>query len=300
VTSRFQYSVIRYVPNVVRDEAVNVGVLVRSVAYSTFAFKFLPRSSVVRRLWPSADQRLVSHLERGLRLTLKGTQGSLLEPERGLLARFGSPGAPDFISRARDEFNGNLQLTELRGFRSDSLETALKWIYSTYVEEPAGLARPVNYQAMAPLRTRERLWNAFEKRELIRPHGGAQKSMRLSGKHAPWTFDLGYQNGTLNLVNSLALNAPTAETNLGRALVYRGMIEDVRERRGAHGIAVASFPSKDRAATGADSAEALLKDANIEVIDALNLSRFVMRVQAELEAHASARPRVRPVTKRSA
>src|SRR5436309_11187407 len=57
----FQYSVVRYVPNLVRDEGVNVGLLVRAVAGKEFDFKFLPRTATVRKLWPHADERIVEN-----------------------------------------------------------------------------------------------------------------------------------------------------------------------------------------------------------------------------------------------
>jgi hypothetical protein len=71
---------------------------------------------------------------------------------------------------------------------------------------------------------RIRLWEAFERRALITPKR-VKRQVVLKGKHAPWTFDLGYRNGKYNLINSLALNSSVSETNLGRALVLKGMIE---------------------------------------------------------------------------
>ena len=53
---RFQYAVLRYVPNVIRDEAVNVGVVVRDLEREEFEYRFLPRSATVRKLAPQADK----------------------------------------------------------------------------------------------------------------------------------------------------------------------------------------------------------------------------------------------------
>lgn len=279
MNARYQYSVVRYVPNVIRDEAVNVGVLVRSVADAQFEWRFLPRSSVVRKLWPTADQNLVHHLDRQLKAAANA-QGSFFG-EVELVKRFGDPGAAGFVERASSEFNGNLQFTELRGLLSESLDDALHWTYRTYVEEPEATARPINFQAMAPLRIRTRLWTAFERRDLIKPRS-VSKSVRIDGRHAPWTFDLSYRNGSLNMVSSLALSGPSLETNLGRALVFKGMVEDVVSvKHDARGVAIASLDD----GPGATQAVKLLNDSKIEVVDIRQLGAFVDRVEDELASH---------------
>jgi hypothetical protein len=271
--SVYQFSIVRYVPSIVRDEAVNVGVLVRARDGSEFDFKFLPRTATVRKLWPDADTQVVTQFERQLRKAAKGEI---------VLQRIGNPSSDGFFSRAREEFTGNLQLTEPRSYLADSLIEVVQHTYKIYIAEPKGGARPINYQALAPITTRQRLWAAFEKRGLVH-RGGVEEKKVLAGKHAPWTFDLAYKNGKLNLINSLALDAPTSETTLGRALVLKGMLEDVRESENTdiHGVAVASLPKTgDR--TAAKRAERLLTDADIDVFDSTALPELVEKVAAEL------------------
>src|SRR6266511_4000243 len=133
---RFQYAVIRYVPNVVRDEAVNVGVLVRDAERGDFAYRFLPRSVTVRRLWPDADRQLVTNFEKQLK-QLKGSQQLKLTDRATGLPGVGHPLDRDFFARAREEFNGNLQLSMKRGIIAESLEEARTRAYGTYVAETA-------------------------------------------------------------------------------------------------------------------------------------------------------------------
>jgi hypothetical protein len=279
---RFQYAVVRYVPNVVRGEAINVGVLIRSVQDKSFDFRFLPRSALVRRLWPSADQRLVLNFQRTLSGLRDEKQLALVDAQTDLFERIGLPSDEEFFTKARSEFNGNLQFDEERGLTADDLETALEWSYSTFVAEPQSGPRPINYQVLAPHRARERLWRAFEKRSLVKP-GLVQQSVVLRGRHAPWTVDLAYRNGTIQVINSLALNAPTVETNLGRALVYKGMLEDVAaaQKKTVHGHAVIEVRNRSEV-PGVDQAEKLLRDANVEVVPGAELDSFVDRVEAEL------------------
>jgi len=275
-----QYAVVRYVPNPVRDEAVNVGVIVRGHDGSDFAFRFLPRGSALRKLWPSADQQIVRLFEQ----QLKSAQGqpTLFDGSRVLLDRFGDPRTPEFFEMARLEFVGNLQITPLRAVQAPDLAGALHWAWDTFVKEPEQDSRPINYQQMAPAEMRQRLWRAFERREATR--SGVKKQQRIDGMHAPWTFDLAYRNGKLNVINSLALDHAAAETNLGRALVYRGMVDDVRAKLGSLGATAVIRATRRTgpAPLGSDQAVSLLRDDDIEVVPVQELADLVARVETEL------------------
>jgi hypothetical protein len=224
----------------------------------------------------------VRHLERELGKT-RQTQLSL--DEAPALGRAGAPTSPDFFAKARHEFTGNLQMTLERGIAASNLEEALAWAYSTFVAEPAIAARPINYQALAPLQTRERLWRAFERKHLI---GGRRVRKRavFQWQHAPWTFDLAYMNGALHLINSLALNAGP-EANLGRALVFKGMLEEVGSNAADHvrGIAVVQWPKPEqREENAAPKAVAILEDAGIETYEIARVDELADRVGEELSA----------------
>src|SRR5690348_3788208 len=114
----FEYVVVKYVPNVTRDESVNVGVLVRDPTAGEFSFKFLPRGAVVRKLWPTADMNIVRHLEKQLGRT-QPSQLSLSPPSLG---RTGSPQEATFFASAREEFTGNLQFTQERGVAAGDIQ----------------------------------------------------------------------------------------------------------------------------------------------------------------------------------
>ena len=269
----FQYSIVRYVPDVIRDEAVNVGVIVRAADGGRTEFKFVPRSATVRKLWPGADQALVRTFER--QLTMCAQKG---EP----LGRAGRIVDAEFFDKAREEFNGNLQLSPARAAMGDGIEQVLKRVYQTSVAEPGGGPRPINYQMIAPSRLRERLWNAFQKHNLLRP-GLVKKELVIKGKHAPWTFDLGYENGALHVVSSLALNAPTPEANLGRALVFKGMLDEVRAtQKGVRGIAVVEGLGSASAPKGSREAGEILADAKIEAYPFGRINDLIGRVQRDL------------------
>jgi hypothetical protein len=272
----FQYSIVRYVPDVVRDEAVNVGVLVRSAEGNRFEFKFLPRSATVRKLWPEADSALVRNFQKQLTSCAKNN-----EP----LGNVGHIADPDFFDRARSEFIGNLQLTQPRASRAENIEETLKHVYQTAVAEPEAGFRPINYAVIAPSRTRERLWTAFQRHDLLHARQ-VRKEITIKGKHAQWTFDLGYQNGALNVINSLALNATTAQANLSRALVLKGMIDDVRAQHAGpvKGTAVVEGVEKGPLPKGSREAQQILSDGKLAIVRISQLEELVLKVAHELSS----------------
>lgn len=273
-SSRFKFVVFRYVPNIVRDEAVNIGVFVREVSGDEYDFKFLPRSATVRKLWPDADTNLVKNFERQLKHSKRSGDD---------LPGIGNPKDEGFLENARSAFYGNLQMTRTRGILGEDIESALASIYDSYVAPKGQQYRPINYQAIAPHRLKSKVWAAFERKDLIRPDRVQQKII-LEGRHAPWTFDLGYRNGGLKLINSVALNARTAETNLGRALVFKGMMGEVRDRQKGpvYGTAVVELPKKRPGDAAAYQAVQILDDSDVDVVEASNLGELVDAVAEDL------------------
>jgi hypothetical protein len=174
-------------------------------------------------------------------------------------------------------------MTPERAVTADDLAAALDWAYTTFVAEPKAAARPINYQALAPAQTRERLWRTFEKRDLFGPRR-VQRLPVLQGRHSPWTFDLSYKNGALHLINSLALNA-APEANLGRALIFRGMLEEIQEKHSpdVRGIALIQPPKPElREDAATPRALAILEDANIDTYEIDRINELADRVERDL------------------
>jgi len=274
MSNLFQYTVVRYVPDIIRDEAVNVGVLIKSVEGHRFECRFLPRSATVRKLSPKADSALVKNFQQQLTVCAKNN-----EP----LGNIGRVIEVDFFDKARAEFNGNLQLTMPRAAVGSNIDEVLKHVYQTSVAEPDIGVRAINYINIAPFRTRERLWSAFQKRDLLHAKR-VKKEMSVRGKHAQWTFDLGYENGALNVINSLALNATTPEANLGRALVMKGMIDDVRaiHKGTLKGIAVVEGAGNGAPPKGSHEAQKILTDGRLTVVPFSKLNELIDKVEHDL------------------
>jgi hypothetical protein len=115
----YQYVIVQCVPDVVRDERVNVGLIARDPKTNDFSFCFLDRSEPLHALGadPAAASQVIRRLEDRL---------AEAKQERSDLGWMGYPGAPAFLERARAEFNGFLQLSEVRTMRGKDLDGFLE------------------------------------------------------------------------------------------------------------------------------------------------------------------------------
>lgn len=272
----FQYSVIRHVNDVVRDEAVNVGVIIKSADGKQAAIKLLPPTLVRRHSVTPPTPELLAELEAAVQHSI--ATGSPL-------GSIGSIADPDFLKRATSEFVGNIQIGQMHGTFAPSLEEAVKRAYARYVEPPGRGAKPAVAVTLAPSRLRQRMFAAFQKDKLIR-RGLVTRHFSVPGTHANWSFDLGYRNGRLSLINSLSLSAVESQTNLSRALVLKGMVEEVRAvtRDDVNAVALVAPPPATRSHAFPE-ANQILSDAGVTIVPLSDLDRLVSRARQDLTGH---------------
>ena len=115
-----EFSLLRYVPNPVRCEFVNIGVMVQlpvsSGARRMTALKLTDDWRRVRRLDPEADTEMLESLEAALRRQCAGdSEGNL-------------------IHLIEDSFSNCVQMSESRGYLAESVEAGIEELMRLYVE----------------------------------------------------------------------------------------------------------------------------------------------------------------------
>lgn len=118
-----QYVVARFVPDEVRDEPINIGVILQSSSDKTSAFRFL------------------SHFDR-ISMFLSGEKVSMLEAVvRGLKKELqGKALKKSFLESLSENYRHSLQFTEVRGVLSSDPKLEVDRLFNTFVsvEAPAG------------------------------------------------------------------------------------------------------------------------------------------------------------------
>jgi hypothetical protein len=191
----FRYRILRYTPNLIRDEWVNIGVLLEEVRAGEGAAA--PRRSVrvieepseiarVRRLHPNADEELLRALSAELD------------------ARFGAP-APEvstYLEELDQTLSNLLQLSPAKGLLALDFDVELDRLYHDHITPPSRVKGSVIESTRAWIKAR---LNDVFKRRRVPP---LERNIRVDKyTHTGDTFklDYGYKNGVRGFLHSVAL-----------------------------------------------------------------------------------------------
>jgi len=200
-SNAFAYHVIRYTPNLIRDEWVNIGVVIHDPAAGKFRVRLIEEEAEyarVRRLHPAANETLL----RGVGPML---EDSLREHGGNLAA---------WIAKLDRTLSNAVQFSPQTGLLADDLDAEIDRLYSSHV---------------AALRPRAAVAGAAESRSGIR--AGANQVFRIAGlwpklersvrvgKYTysgdPLRLDYSYRrNGTQGFIHSLALTRDPAQAKV--------------------------------------------------------------------------------------
>ena len=286
------YAVIRYMPSILREEFVNVGVILVCPAAAFQGVLALPSFSKEQRRLGALEnvdghflQHAVSKLSDAAKnRTFHELVGRNAAPE-GLLTASG-------LSYLQQSYHNNIQLTKTRTALTENPQETLEQLFRMFVAEP---------EAETPRRTvtrekmRAEITKVFNRYELFSkyPTRVMEKAQPVSGTTK---VDIYYQNGVAHFYQIIPFVDP------GRAAAaassYRMLAADVRSYEEEPAFADAQFSvfgyygaPQDQAREISD-VQARLEDDDIKLLDyrrdALNVAE---RIRHELdELHGAALP----------
>ncbi len=186
------YHVIRYMPNLIRDEWVNIGVLLFDPESGRVLRRIVEEPAElarVRRLHPAADENLL----RGLAEELD--------------AQIAAPGKTPLeqIVRIRETLSNSVQLGPQKGLLTEDLEAELDRLYRDQVEPPRYRRDLEDLSTRNAIRTRANqvfrsagIWPKMERRVRVEQYTFQGDPMRLDYYYR--------RNGTSGYIQALALN----------------------------------------------------------------------------------------------
>lgn len=206
------YHVIRYIPNLVRDEWVNVGVVVYDEAERRYRVRVIDEElefARIRRLHPGADEGLI----RGLYSLFDSTLAAHRE------------GLAEWVAKLDSVLSNAVQFSKQTGLLAEDLDAELERLYHNHVEPPrarhaagemASTRGGIRSQANQVFRT-VGLW------------GKLNRSVRVDDytyPGDPFRLDYSYRrNGTRGFVQSLALSRDPSQA---KVLAYTA--DSIREK----------------------------------------------------------------------
>ena len=272
-----EFYLLRYVPNIVRGEFVNIGVLLYDPAEGRLLPpRLLENHRRVRRLHPWADLDVLTALEKQIETEAAAQSDHLAA----------------YLERLQ-QFSNALEFTEGKAVLTTDPEAELDRLYETYVVEPKYPTR------LAAAVERSRAWIRSQLNSALRRAGlwdRLERGVRVeefTHRGDRFQFDFGYrQNGNLGFLQTLAL-----EREVDRAKVLAYTMERITtrlaaEQRSATCTAIvealpAEAPPERGAQAGAPVSTAelsarILAEQSIALVPVAQLTDFALRLRQQL------------------
>src|SRR5271154_1849476 len=198
----FQYRILRYMPNLLRDEWVNIGVLLEEMTGLHRGMRLIEEPvefARVRRLHPDADEELLRGLGPEFDARLRG---SALE-------------VANYLQRLEHNLSTALQFSQPKGLLAENFDAELDRLYREQVTPPA--------RRGGGLLQNTRDWMRSKLNDVFRRHrilGKLEHRVRVEGftqPGDPMRLDYGYQNGVRGFIQSVSLRRDLPQA---KALAY--------------------------------------------------------------------------------
>ena len=196
------YRILRYTPNLIRDEWINIGVLVYDPATGAHRLRLIEDAGEfarVRRLHPSADEALLRALRDDIERQFEATANG---------------GWQQLLAKWDETLSNALQLAPQKGLLAGDLDAELEQLYADHVAAPVlrggaterrasrGAIRGYCNQVWRQARLWERVAKSIRAEEFTFPGD-------------PMRLDYGYQrNGTRGFVHALSVTREPGDAKL--------------------------------------------------------------------------------------
>jgi hypothetical protein len=262
------YHVVRYQPNLIRDEWVNIGVLLLDPASGRVRQRWLEEPADfarLRRLHPAADEELLLHLPAEFDRQFAGRE---LDAE-AILAKF-----DETLSNA-------VQLSPRKGLLARDPDAELDRIFQEQVE-PLREAR----RGVADIRTRSdvraRAADFFRSEKILRLMQRAVRVEEFTVPGDPMRIDFSYRrNGTRGFVHAVALGRDP-----GQAKLLAFTADAIRERVAHSEFLAVTEREPARGNVRDQFVSGILAENGIRVVPLPELRKWAHAVAPVLRAHS--------------
>jgi hypothetical protein len=262
--SSYAYHIVRYTPNLVRDEWINIGIVLFDPASGRVLRRLMEEPSEfarVRRLHPAADETLLRRLPEELEAQFAGGRGHAAEQ----------------LARLTQTLSNAVQLSPQKGLLADDLDAELDRLYHDHVEPPRFSRMFEDLSTRNSIRTRANqvfrsagIWPRLERRIRIEEFTYPGDPLRL---------DYAYRrNGTRGYVQALPLGRDP-----GQAKVLAFTAEAIRAKLAkTEFLAVTEVEPRPQDNPRHRFVTGLLEEREIPVVPLARLAEWAQRMRPGL------------------
>jgi len=194
----YRYRILRYTPNLIRDEWINIGVLLEEVEGGRREMRMIEDSSEfarVRRLSPNADEGLLRALQTEFDARLHEAD----EIVRG------------YLDKLDQTLSNAVQFSPLKAVLADDFDAELDRLYHDHVAPPARQRGGIVESTRGWIK--ERLNDVFRRRRVPKLERGIRVE-EFTQAGDPFKLDYGYQNGVRGFIHAIALGRDAAQAKV--------------------------------------------------------------------------------------
>jgi hypothetical protein len=255
--------ILRYTPNLFRDEHLSIGVVLHEPASGRAELRVVETESElarVRRLHPSADLDLMRRLDSELRWQMAQHGGD----------------AQAWLARLDQTLSNTLQLSPQRAVLTTDFDAELDRIYRDQVAPPRATRADASH-SRAALRTRAN--EVFDRVGVLRHFTRGVRAEEFTYPGDPMRLDYGYRrNGTLGFLHTLALDRDLAQA---KALAFTG--EHIRQRAAGAEISAISEEAPQEDNPRHRFVSQLLADQGIALVPLPKLEGWARELRVRLQ-----------------
>ena len=193
-----RYRILRYTPNLIRDEWVNIGVLLEDGGGERRAMKLIEDDSEfarVRRLHPGADDALLRNLSSEFDARLRAPSVEVAK----------------YLERLEQTLSNAVQLSPQKGILAEDFDAELDRLYRDHVAPPPRTRGGIVESTRGWIKAR--LNDVFRRRRVPR----LARNIRVdefTQAGDPMRLDYGYTNGVRGYLQAVALGRDTAQAKV--------------------------------------------------------------------------------------
>lgn len=204
---QFEFFLLRYVPDPVKNEFVNVGVAL--LGENSADLRFTTDWSRVKCMDPDADIEMLEAIEQSLRGALQKADWR-----------------EAVLKRVNDSFSNMVQLSETKGLLTGDPVKELDELARMYLDTAPGLKTARESKLGARARVRRQMQDAFEREGVWELMWKSIPAAQYGRKGDPLKIDCGYGNGRVRLFHAvtdadaaklLAFSYPEMKQGIARA-----------------------------------------------------------------------------------
>jgi hypothetical protein len=280
--SRLRYVVVRYHFDRVRDQAINIGVLLQGEG--GLRLKTIENWDQLRRAYPFIDARLVQEQAAALAGVVHHDTISLFDYEKRarVLVPSTDPGVLPLLGREAPESIAMTEprVAELAREAGSSEESLLNYLFETLVEPPSPLRDHADVSRMPTTRRAHVTLRRAAVRTMLRsarlagiPKDRLHLDPTVRGRTRDWKFDVRVEVKTSQLLQHI-LVLPDLEETYHEAAALARIWQDVRRPRTSAGLTAVFYSENGVNKSKLEAGQRLLEKDGVETIYAKELPYY--------------------------